>query len=50
VIDGFRWAIFRGTTPFYWPSFVLSIEVSAFLLTTAIIYFRKTEKSFVDMI
>ena len=50
VIDGFRWAIFRGTTPFYWPSFVLSIEVSAFLLTTAVIYFRKTEKSFVDMI
>jgi lipopolysaccharide transport system permease protein len=50
VIDGFRWAIFRGTPAFYWPSLVLSIATSGFLLTTAIMYFRKTEKSFVDMI
>ena len=50
VIDGFRWAIFRGTIPFYWPGLVMSIVTSLFLLTTAVIYFRKTEKSFVDMI
>jgi lipopolysaccharide transport system permease protein len=50
VIDGFRWAIFRGTTPFYWPGLILSVATSVLLLTTAIIYFRNTEKSFVDMI
>jgi len=50
VIDGFRWAIFRGSVPFYWPSLVLSIATSLFLLTTAILYFRRTEKSFADMI
>jgi lipopolysaccharide transport system permease protein len=50
AIDGYRWALFRGTTPFYWPGLLLSVAVSVFLLITAIIYFRKTEKSFVDMI
>jgi lipopolysaccharide transport system permease protein len=50
VIDGFRWAIFRGTTPFYWPGLILSVATSLFLLTTAILYFRRTEKSFADMI
>jgi lipopolysaccharide transport system permease protein len=50
VIDGFRWAIFRGTTSFYWPGLVISIGVTTFLLVTAVLYFRKTEKSFADMI
>ena len=50
AIDGFRWAVFRGTTPIYWPGLILSVGTSIFLLTTAIIYFRKTEKSFVDVI
>ena len=50
VIDGYRWAIFRGSTPFYWPGLLLSLSVSGFLLFTAIKYFRHTEKSFVDLI
>ena len=50
AIDGFRWAVFRGNVPIYWPGLILSTLTSLFLLTTAIMYFRKTEKSFVDMI
>jgi len=50
AIDGFRWAVFHGSVPVFWPGLVISIYVSLILLITAIIYFRKTEKSFVDMI
>ncbi|MCE0522316.1 MAG: ABC transporter permease [Methylacidiphilales bacterium] len=50
AIDGFRWAIFRGATALYWPGQIISILTSVILLTTAISYFRKTEKSFADII
>ena len=50
VIDGFRWAIFRGSVPFYWPGLIISICISTILLITAIWYFRRTEKTFADMI
>jgi lipopolysaccharide transport system permease protein len=50
VIDGFRWAIFRGTLPLYWPGLIISISMSLLLLVTSTLYFRKTEKSFVDTI
>jgi lipopolysaccharide transport system permease protein len=50
AIDGFRWAVFRGLVPPFWPGVVISTYTSLVLLITAIFYFRKTEKSFVDMI
>lgn len=50
VIDGFRWAILRGDVPFYWPGFLLSLFIGTLLLITGIFYFRKTEKSFADVI
>jgi lipopolysaccharide transport system permease protein len=50
AIDGFRWAAFRGAVPLYWPGLAASIVTSLFLLSTAVLYFRKTEKSFADMI
>jgi lipopolysaccharide transport system permease protein len=50
VIDGFRWAIFRGSFPIYWPGMILSVAISAFLLATSVIYFRRTEKTFADII
>lgn len=49
VIDGFRWAI-CGTTQLHWPSFVLSSVLSIVLLGVGIWYFRKTEKTFADVI
>lgn len=50
VIDAFRWAIVGGTSEFYWPGFVLSIVITTALLVTGISYFRRTEKTFADII
>ena len=50
VIDGFRWAIVGGNTQLYWPGFLLSLFLVLAILVTGIYYFRKTEKSFADVI
>jgi len=50
VIDGFRWAILGGDTRLYWPGFMLSLSLVMLLLITGIVYFRKTEKTFADVI
>ncbi|MFZ2161798.1 MAG: ABC transporter permease [Sideroxyarcus sp.] len=50
VIDGFRWAILGGNTQLYLPGFLLSLSLVMVMLVTGIIYFRKTEKTFADII
>ena len=50
VIDGFRWAILGGNTQLYWPGFLLSLALVLMILFTGTIYFRKTEKTFADVI
>ncbi len=50
VIDGFRWCILGGTNHIYVPGFLLSIIVTFSLLFYGIWYFRKTERSFADII
>ncbi|MCK9353823.1 MAG: ABC transporter permease [Gallionella sp.] len=50
VIDGFRWAILGGDTQLYWPGFLLSIFLVLVMLVTGIAHFRKTEKTFADVI
>jgi lipopolysaccharide transport system permease protein len=50
VIDGFRWAIFGGESKIYWPGFLLSVTLIVLVLTTGMWYFRKTEKTFADII
>jgi len=50
VIDGFRWAILGGNTQLYWPGFLLSLFLVVVILVTGIVYFRKTEKTFADVI
>ncbi|MGC2457119.1 MAG: ABC transporter permease [Gallionellaceae bacterium] len=50
VIDGFRWAILGGNTQLYWPGFMLSLFLVLLILVTGIVYFRKTEKTFADVI
>jgi lipopolysaccharide transport system permease protein len=50
AIDGFRWAVFRGAIPIYWPGLIMSVLASGILLVSAIIYFRGTEKTFADMV
>ena len=50
VIDGFRWAILGAKTPLYWPGLLLSTGIIMILLITGILYFRKTERGFADLI
>ena len=50
VIDGFRWAILGGNSQLYWPGFLLSLFLVILILITGIYYFRKTEKTFADVI
>ena len=50
VIDGFRWCILGPQTPVYYPSLAISLAVTAFFLWFGIRRFRKTEKSFADLV
>ena len=50
VIDGFRWAIIGGDVALYWPGFLLSLLLVVVLLVTGILYFRRMERTFADVI
>jgi len=50
VIDGFRWAIVAGDATLYWPTVIMSICIVTVLLITGIMYFRKAEFGFADLI
>lgn len=49
VIDGFRWAIL-GDANIYWPGLWISVAGVALMIISGIWYFRKTEKTFADVI
>ncbi|HEY5895157.1 MAG TPA: ABC transporter permease, partial [Chthoniobacterales bacterium] len=50
VIDGFRWALSGGNTPFYLPGLWLGLVGMTALLASGIWYFRKMERTFADVI
>lgn len=50
VIDGFRWAILGQQISFYWPGFLISLLLVLLILISGIRYFRKTERTFADVI
>lgn len=50
VIDGFRWAILGREAQIYLPGFLISTGIVGFLLLSGIWYFRKTERTFADII
>jgi len=50
VIDGFRWATLGGNATLYWPGFLLSAVLVVALLASGIWYFRRTERTFADVI
>jgi lipopolysaccharide transport system permease protein len=50
VIDGFRWSVLGGGSQLYWPGFFLSLLLVITLLFSGISYFRKTERTFADII
>jgi len=50
VIDGFRWAILGGQSVIYMPGFIISIVMVSTTLISGVWYFRRTEKTFADVI
>ena len=50
VIDGFRWCLLRGQTPFQLSSVSFSVLVSLVLCMSGLWYFRRLEKTFADVI
>lgn len=50
VIDGFRWSILGSQAQLFLPGVIVSTVVAAILLLTGVAYFRKTERSFADLI
>jgi lipopolysaccharide transport system permease protein len=50
VIDGFRWAILGGSSSIYLPGFALSLGLVVLMLISGIWYFRRTERTFADVI
>lgn len=50
VIDGFRWCLLGGEASLHMPSFVLSLCLTALFLWIGIRAFRKTERTFADLL
>jgi lipopolysaccharide transport system permease protein len=50
IIDGFRWCILGRENLVYWPGFAISLVTVLLLILTGIWYFRKTERTFADVI
>jgi lipopolysaccharide transport system permease protein len=50
VIDGFRWAILGAEGTIFWPGFLLSCGLMVVIFASGVIYFRKMEKTFADVI
>jgi lipopolysaccharide transport system permease protein len=50
VIDGFRWCLLGASSPLDLASFSSSLVVTAVFLWLGIFYFRRTERTFADVI
>jgi lipopolysaccharide transport system permease protein len=50
VIDGFRWSILGKDAHLDWRAFGISCVLSAGIAVGGLLYFRKTEKAFADLI
>jgi lipopolysaccharide transport system permease protein len=50
VIDGFRWCVLGGRAHLYLPGFAASLGVVAAFLWLGVAYFRKTERTFADLL
>jgi len=50
VIDGFRWAVSGGRTALEPAEFAIAILSVSIICITGVVYFRKTERTFADVI
>jgi len=49
VIDGFRWCLLGGQSQIYWPGMEAGLAVTLFFVWFGLRQFRKTERSFADL-
>lgn len=50
IIDGFRWCILHEQSELYLPGLAVSLIAMVLLVTTGTWYFRRTERTFADVI
>ncbi len=50
VIDGFRWAILGDAFPVNWVGFWLSVLLVLLIFAGGVLYFRRMERSFADVV
>jgi lipopolysaccharide transport system permease protein len=50
VIDGFRWCLLSGEATLHMPSLLLSLCLTCFFLWIGVRAFRKTERTFADLL
>jgi lipopolysaccharide transport system permease protein len=50
VIDGFRWSLLQGKSPLNGSTLITSLIITALLCVSGVRYFRRTEKTFADVI
>ncbi len=50
VIDGFRWCILGDKAAMYWPGLAASVVGIAVVGGGGVLYFRRAERSFADVI
>ena len=50
VIEGFRWALLGGTTPYLGLQLTLSLIMAISILISGLFFFRRMERTFADMI
>jgi lipopolysaccharide transport system permease protein len=50
IIDGFRWCLLGSRSSIYLPGLIISIVEVTFFVATGLWYFRKTERTFADVI
>jgi len=50
IIDGFRWCITGVQDTLYWPCLAIAVGEMILLVSSGIWYFRKTERTFADVI
>jgi lipopolysaccharide transport system permease protein len=48
VVDGFRWALLDRTPP--GPMLIVSVTATLLLLAGGLLYFRRMEKTFADIV
>lgn len=50
VIDGFRWALLGDAFPVNWPGFWLSFFLMMLIFSSGVLYFRRMERTFADVV